>query len=75
MDISILEDLGLTNAEIKTYLALLELGTTSAGNLIKKLSMHRAAVYDIIELLINKGLVSYIIKANRKYFEAQDIFY
>ena len=58
--------------EIKIYLALLELGSTPAGPLIKKVGMHRAAVYDIIDLLIDKGLVSFVVKANRKYFEAQD---
>lgn len=72
MNEKLLEDLGLTRNEVKVYLALLELGSTSAGPLIKKLSMHRAAVYDLIDLLTNKGLVSYVIKANRKYFEAQD---
>lgn len=72
MEFNILEELDLTKNEIRVYLALLELGTSSAGNLIKMVGMHRAAVYDIIDLLIKKGLVSYIIKANRKYFEAQD---
>ncbi|MCK4589979.1 MAG: hypothetical protein KAT77_06045 [Nanoarchaeota archaeon] len=72
MDTKLLEELGLTKNEIKVYLALLELGSTSTGPLIKKVGMHRAAVYDIIDLLIDKGLVSYVIKANRKYFEAQD---
>ena len=72
MDTTLLEELGLTKNEIKVYLALLELGSTAAGPLIKKVGMHRAAVYDIIDLLTGKGLVSYVIKANRKYFEAQD---
>ena len=72
MDSKVLEDLGLTKNEVKVYLAMLELGSTPAGRLIKKVGMHRAAVYDIIDLLAAKGLVSYIIKANRKYFEAQD---
>ena len=72
MDTALLEELGLTKNEIKVYLALLELGSTAAGPLIKKGGMHRAAVYDIIDLLTGKGLVSYVIKANRKYFEAQD---
>ena len=56
---SILEELGLTKNEIKIYLALLELGTTPAGILIKKVDMHRASVYDVIDQLINKGLISY----------------
>ncbi len=72
MDTALLEELGLTKNEIKVYLALLELGSTPAGPLIKKVGMHRAAVYDIIDMLTGKGLVSYVIKANRKYFEAQD---
>ncbi|MBS3165517.1 helix-turn-helix domain-containing protein [Candidatus Woesearchaeota archaeon] len=67
-----LEELGLTKTEAKVYLALLELGSTPAGPLIKKVGLHRAAVYDTIDLLINKGLISYVIQANRKYFEAQD---
>jgi len=36
MDVSILEDLGLTQAEIKVYLALLELGSSSAGRILEK---------------------------------------
>ena len=72
MNTQILEDLGLTKNEIKVYLALLEIGSTGAGPLIKKLHMYRAAVYELLDLLIDKGLVSYVIKANRKYFEAHD---
>lgn len=69
---AILERIGLTKNEAKVYLALLELGSTPAGALIKRVGMHRAAVYDIIDLLVDKGIVSYVVKANRKYFEAQD---
>jgi len=72
METQILEELGLTKNEVKVYLALLELGSTPAGKLIKKVGMHRGIVYDLIDLLIDKGLVSYVIKANRKYFEAND---
>ncbi len=72
MDTQILERLGLTKQEARVYLSLLELGTTSAGDLIKKLGIHRAIVYNLLDLLIEKGLASYVIKANRKYFEAQD---
>lgn len=72
MDTKLLEELGLTRNEVKVYLALLELGSVPAGALIKKVGMHRAAVYDIIDLLTDKGVVSYVVKANRKYFEAQD---
>ena len=72
MEIKLLEELGLTKGEVKIYVELLELGTTSAGPLVKKVGMHRAAVYNLLDLLIDKGLVSFVIKSNRKYFEAQD---
>ena len=67
---STLESLGLTKNEVKTYLALLELGSVPAGPLIKKLGMHRAAVYNLLDILIEKGLVHFVSKANRKNFEA-----
>jgi len=72
MNVEILTKLGLTGNEAKIYLALLELGSTAAGPLIKKVGMHRAAVYNLLDLLIDKGLVHYVKKAERKYFEAHD---
>ncbi len=70
METKILEDIGLTKNEVKVYLALLELGDTPAGPLIKKLGMHRAAVYNLLDLLIDKGIVSFILRLNKKYFQA-----
>jgi HTH-type transcriptional regulator, sugar sensing transcriptional regulator len=69
---TLLEKLGLSKNEAKTYLALLRLGSVPAGPLIKELGMHRAAVYNLLDLLIDKGLVHYVVQANRKYFEAQE---
>ncbi len=63
---------GLTENEAKVYVALLRMGSTTAGPLIKVLGMHRAAVYDTLDMLTEKGLVAFVIKANRKYFEASD---
>lgn len=65
-----LQELGLTNNEIKIYLALIELGSLIAGKISRKTGIHRRTVYDAMERLIEKGLVSYIVKNNRKYFEA-----
>lgn len=70
MNTSILEEAGLTGNEIKVYLALLELGSVTAGEILKNIEIHRGAVYDTLDKLMEKGLVSYVIKANRKYFEA-----
>ena len=67
----LLESLGLSKNEAKTYLNLLKLGSVPAGPLIKDLGMHRAAVYNLLDILIDKGLVHYVVQANRKYFEAE----
>lgn len=65
-----LKKIGLTDNEIIVYLALLEIGSSTTGNIIKKSHLHSSRVYECLEKLQTKGLVSYVVKANRKYFEA-----
>ena len=65
-----LEQLGLTRIEAKVYLALLKLGSTTTGPLVKKTELHRATVYDALKRLMEKGLVTFIIKEKTKYFQA-----
>lgn len=70
MDISKLKQIGLTDSEIKVYLALLELGSSSKGNIVKKSKVASSKIYELLDKLIEKGLVSYVIKSGTKYFEA-----
>ena len=70
MNTKILENMGLTKNEIKVYLALLELGTTTTGPLAKKSELHTSRVYESLNKLIEKGLASFVIKANRKHYSA-----
>lgn len=70
MDITTLRELGLTEAEIKVYLALLEVNSAMASEIAEKIGLYRTNIYDLLESLIEKGLVSYVIKANRKHFMA-----
>ena len=72
MKIEILEQIGLSKNEIKVYFALLELDQSSATPIVKKSGIPNSKVYPIIEKLIKKGLVSYVIKNNVKYFQAAD---
>ena len=65
-----LEKLGLSKNESNIYLALLEIGLTSAKAIIEKTKLHRQIVYDALNSLIEKGLASYVIQSNRKYFKA-----
>ena len=64
MNITKLQDLGLTHNEALTYKALLETGQPKTGALVKKTSLHRVLIYDALESLIKKGLASYVIKEN-----------
>lgn len=72
MDEKILEEIGFTKNEIKIYLALLRLGASTTGKIIENTGMHRAIVYDTLEKLLQKGIVSFVIKNNRKVFKAYD---
>ncbi len=64
-----LKKLGLTENESKVYLALLELGSTNAGKIIKRTNLHRNIVYDNLNKLISKGLVSFVVIRNIMHFE------
>jgi HTH-type transcriptional regulator, sugar sensing transcriptional regulator len=70
MDTIILEDIGLTKSEIKVYLALLEIGSSSTGKIVDKSKTTSSKIYEVLDKLIEKGLVSYVIKSSVKYFEA-----
>lgn len=71
MDIeNTLKELGLTESETKVYLALLKNGASLAGRISRLTGIHRRNVYDITERLIKKGIIGYILRNNRRYFEA-----
>lgn len=57
-----LEEFGLTKTEEKVYLVLIHQGTSSASELIKKTQLHRTTVYDVLDRLIEKGVVSFVIE-------------
>ena len=63
-----LRKIGLTGSEIKVYLALIRLGTSSKGNLIKESKITPSNIYEITDKLIDKGLCSTIIKNGVKQF-------
>ena len=72
MNLANLTELGLSDNEAKLYVALLELGSSTTGPLIKKSGLYRVIVYDTLEKLLKLGLVTYSLKNNRKQFEAAD---
>ena len=72
MNTEILEQIGLSKNEIKIYFALLELEQSSATPIVKKSGVPNSKVYPTLDKLIKRGLVSYVIKNNVKYFQASD---
>ncbi len=68
----LLFEIGLTERESKVYIALLEIGLTTAGPIIKKSGVPNSKIYEILESLHNKGLISWIVKGKIKYFQASE---
>lgn len=65
-----LQKIGLTDGEIRVYLALLELGSSSTGKITKKSGISGSKVYEVLDRLAQKGLVSFTIKNEVRHFEA-----
>ena len=61
--------LGFNKNEAKVYLALIEFGKADAGQIIAETKFHKNIVYDNLDKLIDKGLVSFIIENKKKIFQ------
>src|SRR6266581_674039 len=61
-----LEQLDLSEIEAKLYLALLESGSISVRELAELIGIKRTTVYAHIDLLIEKGLVTKVVKGSHK---------
>ncbi len=70
MDTRILEDIGLTNAEIKVYMSLLELGVAGAGNIIEKSGLQSSVVHMTLNNLINRGFISFTKQGKKRIYRA-----
>jgi HTH-type transcriptional regulator, sugar sensing transcriptional regulator len=68
----ILENIGFTKSETSTYLALLDLGTSTTGPIIKKAKIPQGKIYVILDKLLNKGIITHTIKSGIKHFQAKD---
>ena len=65
-------ELGFSQNEAKVYLALLDNGLSTTTEISKKTKLYRTNIYDALDRLMKKGLVSYIIKENKKHFNVTD---
>lgn len=71
-DEAVLENVGLSKTEARVYLALNGLGEATVHAISKRSKTFRANVYDALDRLVDKGLVSYITKDNAKHYTTTD---
>lgn len=65
-----LQKIGLTETESEIYLQLIKKGSLTAIDIAKETKIHRRTIYDNLNILINKGLVTFHIEKGVKYFQA-----
>jgi sugar-specific transcriptional regulator TrmB len=66
-----LERAGLTGNEARVYLELLRNGKLSANEIAKQIGMDRTLAYTVLNHLIEKGMIGYIIESGKKLFHAE----
>lgn len=60
--------IGFNVNEAKVYVALLKYGRADVKTLVKELGFHKNIVYDNLNKLLDKAIISYIVEDNRKVF-------
>ncbi len=68
---TLLASLGFTNTEAALYLAALELGPSPVQVLAKRASVSRATTYEVINALLERGLMSSIMRKKRRFYVAE----
>lgn len=66
----VLENLGFSPNEIKIYLALNDHGSKKAGDIAKLAKIDRSSCYNSLKSLTEKGLVSYVLVGDVRWFQA-----
>ena len=64
--------LGLTDNEVDIYLSLMDIGSGTAYDVIKKSGLHRNSVYSSLQGLVKKKLVTQVERNKKQYFEPVD---
>lgn len=71
MDEDLLQEIGLTIREINAYKALLSLGPSTIGPLVKKSRVPSSKIYETMDKLIEKGLAGVVVRDGHKHFVAE----
>lgn len=68
-----LSKLGFSPSEIKIYLHLLKTGSSYANKISSETKLNRTNVYEALDRLITKGVISFITRNKVKWFEAKSL--
>ena len=69
MALEILRKIGLSEGEIKVYSALLDLGISPLNKVHEKTGIERRNIYDILNKLIERGLITYSVENKKRVFQ------
>ncbi|MCB9359477.1 hypothetical protein H6503_06090 [Candidatus Woesearchaeota archaeon] len=72
MDKEIFKEIGFTEAETKVYLALLEIGESTAGPILEKTGLQNSTLHKTLKRLVKDGYVSFVIKGKTCHYQATD---
>lgn len=68
MSLEILRRIGISEGEIKVFSALLDSGVSPVNKIHEKTGIERRNIYDILNKLIERGLVAYVTENKRRLF-------
>jgi sugar-specific transcriptional regulator TrmB len=71
MNTTILKNFGLNRNDITVYETLLKIGRSKTGPIIRNSQIVSSRVYESLRLLVSRGLVSYQVRNNIKYYQAE----
>ncbi len=72
MEIQDLVETGLTKNQARVYLEVFKYPGQTGGNIAKRTALDRSFVYNILDALVTKGLVSHIVKGKLRSFYPTD---
>ncbi len=68
MDLEVLRKIGLSPGEVKVYSALLDSGSSPINKIHEKTGIERSNIYGILNKLIARGLVSYVLENKKRFY-------
>ncbi|MBS3134545.1 hypothetical protein J4214_04920 [Candidatus Woesearchaeota archaeon] len=69
MQLELLRKIGLSEGEVKIYTALLDLGLSPINKIHERTGIERRNIYDILNKLIERGLITYITENKKRSFQ------